>query len=346
MSSFTYASLFSGIGGFEQALNSLDGECVFSSEIDKMANYSYELLYGHQTSGDITKVAESDVPDHDVLVGGFPCQTFSIAGNRAGFEDARGTLFFEAARIAKEKKPKVLILENVKNLLSHDKGNTIRVMLELLNEIGYIIDFSIVNSKRFGIAQSRERTYIIAVREDLIEVEKWHNLTDNVVGRRKRELSHIKSFNFNFNGDVELTTHLKDYLDEEYPDKYVLHTPVAEHLKPISKIPLDTPYHVLNLDMKGYESTKRVYGINGVSPTITTMGGGTTKLKLIMEDGTIRKIMPRECFRLQGFKEEDIQKLFDGGLSDAQLYKQAGNAVSIPVVKILGERILKRVGLI
>src|SRR5699024_12199784 len=126
---FTYASLFSGIGGFEQALDKFGGECVFASEIDKFAAQAYETLYGHKPTGDVTKIDAKDVPDHDLLVGGFPCQSFSVAGKRKGLEDARGTLFFEIARIAAEKQPKALLLENVKGLVHHDKGNTLAVMI-------------------------------------------------------------------------------------------------------------------------------------------------------------------------------------------------------------------------
>src|SRR5699024_248840 len=127
---FTYVSLFSGVGGFEQALDSLGGTCVFASEFDKFAAQAYETLYGEDVlHGDITEIDAEDVPNHDVLVGGFPCQAFSVAGQRKGLEDARGTLFFEIARIAKEKQPKALLLENVKGLVNHDKGNTLDLMI-------------------------------------------------------------------------------------------------------------------------------------------------------------------------------------------------------------------------
>src|SRR5690606_25435908 len=142
MTKFNYVSLFSGIGGFEQALNELGGNCVLASEIDKFANQAYEALYGHPTAGDITAIAAEDVPDHDVLVGGFPCQAFSVAGKRGGFEDARGTLFFEVARIAATKQPRVLLLENVKGLVSHDKGRTLDTIVQTLNDIGYTVDFN------------------------------------------------------------------------------------------------------------------------------------------------------------------------------------------------------------
>src|SRR5690625_4960046 len=166
---FTYASLFSGIGGFEQALNKFGGECVFASEIDKFAAQAYETLYGHKPAGDITKIDAKDIPDHDLLVGGFPCQSFSVAGKRKGFDDTRGTLFFDVARVAKEKQPKVVWIENVKGLVNHDKGRTLDVMIETLNEIGYTVDFDVLNSKYFGVPQNRERIFIVAIRDDRSE---------------------------------------------------------------------------------------------------------------------------------------------------------------------------------
>lgn len=157
MVSFKYVSLFSGIGGFEVALNKLGGECVLSCEIDKYARQSYASIFWEKPFGDVTKLDAHTVPDHDLLVGGFPCQAFSIAGKRRGFEDTRGTLFFEAARIAKEKQPSVCLFENVKGLLSHDKGQTLSVILHTLNDIGYTIDINVMNSKYFGVPQNRER---------------------------------------------------------------------------------------------------------------------------------------------------------------------------------------------
>src|SRR5690625_4205524 len=211
---FTYASLFSGIGGFEQALNKFGGHCVFASEIDKFAAQAYETLYGEKPAGDITKIPAEDIPDHDLLVGGFPCQAFSVAGKRKGFGDTRGTLFFEIARIAKEKQPKALLLENVKGLVNHDKGRTLDIMIRTLNEIGYVVDFNVLNSKYFGVPQNRERIFIIAVREDLHGHEDWDEETTKghtVVPKGKRRLMKydwLKSFNFDFPTQEKVTTRL------------------------------------------------------------------------------------------------------------------------------------------
>jgi DNA (cytosine-5)-methyltransferase 1 len=163
MSSFKFVELFAGIGGFRQGLTPLGGECVLASEWDKYASQAYSILYGGEhLHGDVTKVNENDVPDHDLLVFGMPCQAFSVAGKRLGFEDMRGTLYFEAMRIAKAKKPKALWMENVKGLIGHDGGRTLEVMAQAMSDIGYTIDFDVMNSKYFGVPQNRERIFMIA----------------------------------------------------------------------------------------------------------------------------------------------------------------------------------------
>lgn len=225
MRRFTYVSLFSGVGGFEMALNKLGGNCVLASEIDKFANQAYEALYGQKTVGDITKIDEKDVPDHDLLVGGFPCQSFSVAGKRKGFDDVRGTLFFEIARIAKEKQPKVLLLENVKGLVNHDKGNTLNTMIQTLCEIGYTVDFTILNSKFFGVPQNRERIFIVALRDDLVTPEPWIIEGTTIVPRGKQRiqaLEGVKTFNFDFPTNDTVTTRLRDVLETEVDEKYYL----------------------------------------------------------------------------------------------------------------------------
>src|SRR5699024_4392159 len=224
---FKYASLFSGIGGFESALNPLGGECVFASEFDKFAQQSYTALYGNEhLHGDITEIDAKDVPDHDVLVGGFPCQAFSVAGKRGGFEDARGTLFFHMARIAKEKQPKVIVAENVKGLVRHDKGKTLDTIVKTLNQIGYRVDFEVLNSKYFGVPQNRERIFIVGVREDLVENEDWSNVKGNtIVPKGKRRISgydDVKTFNFNWPENDTVTKRLVDVLEETVDEKYYL----------------------------------------------------------------------------------------------------------------------------
>lgn len=162
---FDYIDLFAGIGGFHQAAANNGGNCVFASEIDTYAQQAYEANYGVRPHGDIAAVVADDVPDHDILFAGFPCQPFSIIGNRHGFDDMRGTLFFEIVRILQAKEPPMIVLENVKQLATHDRGNTLRRILEALDEIGYITDWKILNALDYGLPHKRERTIIIGFRD-------------------------------------------------------------------------------------------------------------------------------------------------------------------------------------
>src|SRR5690625_1688498 len=209
------------------ALNRLGGKCVFASEIDKFASKAYETLYGGDVlHGDITKIDEKDIPNHDILTAGTPCQSFSVAGKRKGFDDTRGTLFFDVARVAKEKQPKVVWIENVKGLVNHDKGNTLDTMIQTLNDIGYVIDFEILNSKYFGVPQNRERIFIVAIREDLIEAEPWSEEAtkgQTIVPKGKLRIGEWADvFNFDFPDQTEVTTRLRDILEPVVDEKYYL----------------------------------------------------------------------------------------------------------------------------
>jgi DNA (cytosine-5)-methyltransferase 1 len=311
---FTYVSLFSGIGGFETALNKLGGTCVLASEIDRFANQSYEALYGHATAGDITKIEAEDVPDHDVLVGGFPCQAFSVAGKRGGFDDARGTLFFEVARLAKTKQPRMLLLENVKGLVSHDGGKTLDTIVQTLNDIGYHVDFNVLNSKYFGVPQNRERIFIVALRDDIAKPADWVIEGTNVVAKGKRRIAAydgIKKFNFDWPEQTEVTTRLRDILETEVDEKYYLSDDkTAKLVAQLEERDYDE-YQPLNVMTRGTETkfdgtayclkasrqqelliptgeievvgrlelskndrTNRVYGVDGVCPTPSGLGQG------------------------------------------------------------------------
>ena len=162
-----FIDLFAGIGGFHIALSSLGGKAVFASEWDKDAAAVYENNFSLKPEGDITKISEKSIPDHDILCAGFPCQAFSISGKQLGFEDSRGTLFFDVARIAKEKQPKVMFLENVKNLARHDGGKTLAVIKKTLDEIGYDVFDEVLDASKYGVPQSRKRIYIVCFRKDL-----------------------------------------------------------------------------------------------------------------------------------------------------------------------------------
>lgn len=282
--SFKFIELFAGIGGFRIALDRLGGKCVFASENDKFARQSYKAIYGDEPSGDITQIYAKDIPDHDVLTGGFPCQAFSVAGYRKGFDDTRGTLFFEIARIAAEKKPRLMLLENVKGLVSHDKGRTLDVMIQTLHDIGYAVDFRVLNSKYFGVPQNRERIFIVCDRD--AQHEPWNITEKGVVGKAKKRVQAlgIRTFNFDWPEEGDVTKRLRDVLETNVEDKYYLSEDKTEKL--IDKLLIedqsnqDEPIMVGHADIKGHDSIKRVYGVGGVCPTLTTMGGGHREPKI------------------------------------------------------------------
>jgi len=413
MTGFNYVSLFSGIGGFETALNRLGGNCVLASEIDKFANQSYGALYGEPTAGDITAIKAEDVPDHDVLVGGFPCQSFSVAGKRGGFDDARGTLFFEVARLAKEKQPKVVLLENVKGLVGHDGGKTLDVIVQTLNDIGYHVDFNVLNSKYFGVPQNRERIFIVALRDDIVEPSEWVIEGTNVMAKGKRRIAAYdgtKTFSFDWPHQTEVTTRLRDvleatvdkryYLSEEKTVKLVAQLSGTTSVERVEVIPVLTPdreekrqkgrrfkenddeaftitsqdrHGVLlaqkealvlaesymkdednlsvkihdNLDLRPHRNDIRKSGVRSITivnheKNVSNAVISAHEPKIYGESTKyrIRKLTPLECWRLQGFSDEQHQTVVNAGLSDSQRYKQAGNAVTVNVIQAIGERIL------
>lgn len=334
-------SLFSGIGGFELGIKNskLKGEVVFSSEIDKHATAAYLSNFNdNNLQGDITIIDEKYIPDHNLLVGGFPCQSFSIAGKQKGFNDARGTLFFDVARILKEKKPKYFLLENVKNLVVHDDGNTFKTIINILNEIGYTIDFTVINSCEAGLPQNRERTYIIGIykgKKDKDNSDKRNSKIDNL--KKNFEYKGFDFFNtLSFNNPQK---YIKDIIENNKEDKYLISNDaveqyligysVVENKKCETKIIklFDLPREVWN----DLERQRRVYSIYGISPTILARSD-TTKIYINTgKEKYIRKFTPRENFRLQGFDDDFIDNILKT-VSMTQQYKEAGNAVSPPVI--------------
>lgn len=288
---FKYIELFAGIGGFRQALDNLGGDCVFASEIDRFATQSYNALYGDNAHlhGDITQIDAVDVPDHDVLVGGFPCQAFSVAGKRQGFADkTRGTLFFDVVRIAAEKQPRMVVLENVKGLVGHDKGRTLDTIVEALNAAGYHVDFNVLNSKYFGVPQNRERIFIVALRDDLTQCEPWHIEGTNVVAKGKRRIAgygEAKTFNFDWPAQTDVTTRLRDVLEAQVAEKYYLSekktAALVAKLESTTTIEEDSdPLVAGSLGHYGNDQMNRVYHTEGIAPTITVVSGGGREQKI------------------------------------------------------------------
>ena len=347
---YDIVSLFSGIGGFELGINNsnMKGHVVFSSEIDPHATASYLSNFDENNlKGDITKINEKDIPDHNFLVAGFPCQAFSIAGMQKGFNDTRGTLFFDVARILKEKQPKYFLLENVKNLVAHDNGNTFKTIIKTLNEVGYTIDFTIINSVEAGLPQNRERTYIVGIL-NYPEIQNKYDKRNKKIDDLKKNFEY-RGFDFfnslEFNNPqkyiIDILEETKDkrfMIQNENVDKYLAENKIVETGKREKKIVklFSLPREVWN----DLERQRRVYSVYGISPTILARSD-TTKVYISNSKETyIRKFTPRENFRLQGFDDKFIDNILKT-VSMTQQYKEAGNAVSPPVITGIVNHFLK-----
>ncbi len=329
--------MFSGIGGFELGIqyafqNLSDSEeqqhetantastdrldvigsprlgnpgCVGYSEIDKYAVQIYQKHFDHKNYGDATKINPTELADFDLLVGGFPCQAFSIAGKRRGFGDVRGTLFFEIARILDAKRPRNFLLENVKGLLSHDNGRTFKVIISTLAELGYSVEWQVLNSKNFGVPQNRERVFIVGHLGGLPE-------------RQVFPIGHDDGATANVQG------HVANTLTARYKGAETTGTYVEESEQYAQIQQLNNPTH----------SNDRVYGADGISPTLNTMQGGNRQPFIAQEGMKIRRLTPTECERLQGFPDGWTE-----GISDTQRYKCLGNAVTVNVIQAVMEKL-------
>ena len=324
---FTFIDLFAGIGGFRMAMQNLGGKCVFSSEWDAQAQKTYLLNYGEVPFGDITKeTTKAFIPDDfDILCAGFPCQAFSLAGKRLGFEETRGTLFFDVAEIIRRKRPKAFFLENVKGLLIHDKGKTIQTILKVLREDldYYVPDPQIVNAMNFGVPQHRERVYIVGFRKD----QNVNEFTYPAPTDKTKTFADIKE---------EHTVSAKYYLSTQYVKTLVAHK----------------ERHAAKGNGFGYE----IIPDDGVANAIVVGGMGRERNLVIdtrLEDFTpitnikgevnrdgLRRMTPREWARLQGFPDNFII-----GVADASAYKQFGNSVAVPAIQATAEEIIKRINL-
>jgi DNA (cytosine-5)-methyltransferase 1 len=317
LKNYKFIDLFSGIGGFHLALSSYGAECVFASEWDKYASNTYQKNFGIKPYGDITKIEVEDIPYHDILCGGFPCQAFSISGKQKGFEDIRGTLFFDIARIVNHHQPKVLFLENVKNLLKHDNGNTLRTITETLKELNYSVFYKVLNSSHFGLPQNRERLYIVAFHNALnVDVFQFPKPINTAVCLEQILENNPGNAKIITRNDIEI---YRDYAisNSLFSDFELLNKPIQ-----IGKV------------NKGGQG-ERIYHPLGHAITLSAYGGGVgAKTGLYLIDGKIRKLSPRECARVQGFPENFIINE-----SITQAYKQFGNSVSVNVLQYILNKI-------
>lgn len=311
---FTFIDLFCGLGGFRIAFEDKGGNCVFSSDIDKYAQETYLENFGERPFGDITKIESSEIPNHDILCAGFPCQPFSLAGKRLGFEDTRGTLFFDVARIIKDKKPKAIILENVAGLVNHDNGNTLKVIEEQVDLLGYKFYCKLMNAYDYGVPQNRNRWYGIAIRKDLLSDR------DQFVFPNPIELK------------ITLNDIIQDCVDEGYNITEIAKYNIEEHVKSFKLNKRYSKDHILIANE--IRKSRCNFRCDGISPCLTAkMGTGGNNVPVVVKQN--RKFTERECLDIMGYPEwYKIKK------NNMQSYKQIGNSVVVPVVKLLANNLV------
>lgn len=383
-----YIDLFAGVGGFHygidraneltngrrQKQSQLESEilvadtsskrteqttftCVYSNEWDKYANSVYRRHYGECDDRDITTVPSSDIPDHDLLVGGFPCQAFSVAGKRAGFDDTRGTLFFEVARILRDKRPRYFILENVKGLLSHDSGKTFQTILRVLSDIGYGVQWQVLNSKDFGVPQNRERVFIVGhlrgtPRPEVFPIGGVNSKTIKQLTRNQSQANRVydpsgtsvtlASQAGGLGAKTGLYSVTVGYENEERKiglrEAQEANTITATSYKGVNAANRNVVIPVLTPDRVEKRQNGRRFKTNG-EPSFTLTG--QDRHGVMVEDMAIRRLTPIECERLQGFPDRWTE--FGAGgekISDTQRYKMMGNAVTTNVVTEVARKLL------
>lgn len=309
MSQYTVGSMFAGIGGICMGFRDAGCKLVWANEIDKYACITYRLNFGddYLVEGDIQEIKSKDIPSFDILTAGFPCQAFSSVGLLGGFDDPRGNLFFETARVAKAIQPRVLFLENVANLVTHDEGNTFKVIIETLNELNYFVTWQVMNAKEYGdLPQQRNRIYIVAFKNE----------------------SDINRFRFP--EKIDLTRTAFDLFDKEKrEDKYYMdgHRMWSRMMEYMDK--RDRVYRFTDWGL----SRSR----EGICPTLlAAMGSRFERIPFFYDDYSVRLLTPRECARLQGFPESyQFPNKYE-----KQIYKQIGNSVAVPVVRRIAQNII------
>lgn len=303
---FKFIDLFAGIGGIRIPFQEMNGQCVFSSEWDKFSQKTYRMNFGDTPAGDITKIQSEDIPDFDILLGGFPCQPFSQAGLHKGFSDTRGTLFFEIERIISEKRPKAFLLENVKQLKGHDKGRTFSVIMQHLHDLNYYAEAKVLRAADFGVPQIRERIYIVGLDRDYYQIPE--------------------GYSFPFPEPTGKKTRVGDILEKEVDEKYTISDKLWEG------------HQRRKVDNKKNGKGFGFSLFNADSPYTSTISARYYKdgSEALIEQPrkNPRKLTPRECARLQGFPDGYIIPV-----SDAQAYKQFGNSVAVPVIRAIGRQL-------
>lgn len=313
-STFRYIDLFSGIGGIRLPFDELGGECILSSEIDKFAKKTYEAFHQDVVTGDVTTIDVKDVSPFDILLAGFPCQPFSNAGHRKGFDDTRGTLFFEIMKFLVQKDaPQAFLLENVKGLKGHDKGNTFKVIEKSLKEANYHTHVKVLKARDFGLPQNRERVFLVGFKDK-------------------------KAYDrFLFPEPTSKTTRVGDILEEKVDKKYTISDKLwAGHQRRKKE-------HKIKGNGFGYGM------VNAKSPYTNTISARYYKdgseILVEQQGKNPRKITPIEAARLQGFPEDIVKKAYEAGVSDTQLYRQFGNAVPVNVIRAIAKNMIEALNL-
>lgn len=298
---FRFIDLFAGIGGIRLGFESVGGHCVFSSEFDEDACKTYEANFGEHPSGDITKIDAKDIPDFDILLGGFPCQAFSIIGKKMGFKDeTRGTLFFEIERILKEKMPKAFMLENVRNLTAHDKGRTFKVITSHLEKLGYSVYAKVLNALDFGVPQKRERIIIVGFLDPIL-----FSFPEPIPISKRKKLTEI--------------------LEKNVPKKYY----VKDRIRESRLARLKNPNYP-----KPYISHENMAGSITPHPYSSCLRAGASSNYILINDE--RRPTERELLRLQGFPDS-----FKIVLPYSKIKKQTGNSVAVPMIKAVAREMIK-----
>jgi DNA (cytosine-5)-methyltransferase 1 len=318
-----FIDLFSGIGGFRRGFEKIGFKCVFSCEINSKCREVYTKNFGEVPFADISNINPADLADFDILVAGFPCQPFSICGKKLGFEDNRGTLFFAICKIIKIKQPKVIVLENVKHLIHHDKGNTLKIIITSLKDLGYSVNYKMLNAKDFGIPQNRERIFIVATQSKSFDFSR---LKIQLTPKLWDFLDEIGNFEILDKSEYTLIESPKKQdsglLFVGYRNKDVWKTGVRPNTEHLSRV---------------HRQPNRIYSVDGVHPTIPSQETSGRFFVYIPEQDLVRKLTLKECYRLMGFPED-----FKIHPTTGESYKQIGNSVCVPVVEAIAQEILNQ----
>ncbi len=318
--------LFCGIGGFRLGFHNNGFETVFSSDFNKHVQETYSENYGEVPFGDITEVNPKDIPDFEVLCGGFPCQPFSISGKKLGFEDTRGTLFFDICKIINEKKPKVVVLENVKHLINHDKKRTLKIIIETLIDLGYNVNYKLLNTQHFGLPQNRERIFIVGSKIGYFDFNKMKNTKSPPL-----EDFLDKEGDFEYLDSSEYTL-LGKGVYKKQPDSGL----IFRGYRNKNGFKRGVRPNSLHLN-RSHRQPNRIYSIDGYHPTIPSQETSGRFFIYDYRTDKVRKLTIRECYRIMGFPED-----FKLNQRVGERYKQIGNSVGVNVVQELSRQILKQ----